>query len=419
MKELLRLQAALGAIWPELDSLLGSEAADFEAKLLPLLRALESEPLNPERLNALYTLLESYEALYERLLQEIASGADDFRGTSLAVHATAGRFFKVPVWYATDRNRTKSSLPKEWYGGDRGVALSYGRVEVSIPDTHDKGKLEQPRLLRLQFREDPDKHVVLLSLAELAPAAWQSELSEALGRCPKRDVLLFIHGYNVGFERAAQRAAQFAYDLEFQGACVLYSWPSEGATLKYLVDEDNAQWTIDQFEEVLTTVMTKLGASCVHAVAHSMGSRVLAEGLRRMNTSAWPDDRAALREVVFAAPDINADTFRKFITNFHTCANRFTLYASNGDKALETSQKLHKYPRAGEAGDAIVVTQGLETIDASAVDTALMGHSYFCENRIIIQDLFNLIMKGEGGATPRFGLKSCAVPAGTYWVMGL
>ena len=419
MKELLRLQAGFATIWSELDTLVGDEAEMFESRLLPLLRALESDPFDVDRLNAVYALLESYESVYERLLEEIGEGAgDDFRGTALVKRPDVGRYLVVPVWYATDRKRTASPEPRDWYGGDRG-ALSYGRVEVSIPDSHEKGKLEKPRMFRLEFRENPEKHVVLLSVDEFDVAAWKLDIGQSVRACAARDVLLFIHGYNVDFECAARRAAQFAYDLEFQGLCVLYSWPSEGATLKYTVDEDNAMWTVDHFEEVLTALMTEVGATSVHAVAHSMGSRVLAEGLRRIDVGALPAASAALREVVFAAPDINADTFRNFMKRFHTRAGRFTLYASSGDKALECSQKLHKYSRAGDAGDGIVITSGLETVDASAVDTTVLGHSYFCENRVIIQDLFNLIMKGEGSATPRFGLTSRATPAGTYWVMGL
>lgn len=417
MEELLQLQSDLGAIWPELNTILGDQGERFEAGLLSLLRAVEAAPFNVERVKAVYSFLESYERVYALLLRTRAKGSQHYRGTPLATRSTVGRFVEVPVWYATDRKRTGGYAPADWYGGDCGT-LTYGRIEVSIPDSHEKGKLEKPRLWRLQFRANPEKHVVVLALTELGLPAWQTELSAALARCPARDVLLFIHGYNVDFEQAAQRAAQFAYDLEFQGACVLYSWPSEGATLKYIVDEDNAQWTVDHFEEVFTVLMTQLSASCVHAVAHSMGSRVLSEGLRRIDATAWPSSCAALREVVFAAPDIKAETFRNFITKFHTRAGRFTLYASSGDQALRASQKLHKYPRAGDAGDDIVIAAGLETIDASAVDTSLMGHSYFCENRIVIQDMFNLIMKGEGGATPRFGLKAQAAPAGTYWVMG-
>lgn len=418
MKELAQLQSALASIWPELDTLLGPEAAAFEARLLPLLRALEAEPSDSTRVEAVYTLLEAYDAVYERLLEVMSSAGDTFRSTAMATRPAVGRYVKVPVWYATDRKRTGSMQPGDWFSGERGT-LQYGRVEVSIPDTHDKGKLEKPRLFRLEFRENPEKHVVLLSVAELDAAGWKSEVTQGLARCPARDILLFIHGYNVDFELAARRAAQFAFDLEFQGVCVLYSWPSEGATLKYTIDEDNAHWTVDHFEDVLTTVLTGVGAERVHAVAHSMGSRVLAEGLRRIDFSALPSGSAALREVVFAAPDINVDTFRNFIRKFHTRAGRFTLYASNGDKALECSQKVHKYPRAGDAGDAILVASGLETIDASAVDTAFLGHSYFCENRVIIQDLFNLIMMGQGSAAPRFGLKPRATPDGTYWVMGL
>src|SRR5262245_22481832 len=177
MKQLLRLQAALSAIWPDLDSLLGDQAATFESRLLPLLRAAEAEPGNTDRLNAIYTFMESYEPVYERLLEEMGMGSEDFRSTTLAVRSTIGRFVKVPVWYATDRKNTGSSSPKEWYGGDRGT-LTYGRVEVSIPDSHEKGRLEKPSLFRLQFREDPSRHIVMLSLAELGLAEWQSELKQ-------------------------------------------------------------------------------------------------------------------------------------------------------------------------------------------------------------------------------------------------
>src|SRR5262245_6998265 len=275
MKELLRLQAGLASIWSELPALLGDAFGKFESGLLPLLRAVEAQPLETARLDAVYGFLESYDAVYERLLEVIGTGSEDFRGTALAKHSSVGRYVTVPVWYATDRKRAGSSAPTNFYSGDRGT-LGFGRVEVSVPDTHEKGKLEKPNMWRLEFRENPEKHVILAAVTELEPAAWKAELAMGLKACSARDVLLFIHGYNVDFEVAALRAAQFAADLEFQGACVLYSWPSEGATLKYTVDEDNAQWTVDHFEEVLTMLMTELGAERVHAVAHSMGSRVLA-----------------------------------------------------------------------------------------------------------------------------------------------
>jgi len=320
------------------------------------------------------------------------------------------------VWYATERKNTGEQDPRERYSGERGT-LQFGRVEVSIPDSHEKGKLEKPSLFRLQFREDPEKHVVLLTLAEAESATWIVDLKQNLAGCSKRDVLLFIHGYNVGFEDAARRAAQFAYDLEFQGVAVLYSWPSKGKVLRYMVDEDTALWTVDHFEEVLRMLVVETGAERVHAVAHSMGNRVLTEGIRRMDPAQLPATAAKLRDVVFAAPDINADTFREFVAKFYRRAERFTLYASNADKAMKLSQKLHRYPRAGDARDGVVLSAGLETIDASAVDKDFLGHSYFCDNRIILQDMFNLIMEGKSAATPRYGLNERKTPQGSYWAL--
>ena len=47
------------------------------------------------------------------------------------------------------------------YGPERGK-LELGTCEVSIPKLHEVGELESPSVLRLEFREDPDRHVVLL-----------------------------------------------------------------------------------------------------------------------------------------------------------------------------------------------------------------------------------------------------------------
>lgn len=414
---------ALQRVWGDLPDLLGSGQVAFERRLLPLLRRLEAAPADEAALDTLLAMLEDdYPVVYGRMVEFMAVSPMPalpplYRGTtSSARRATTGRYMIVPVWYTTDRANTGSAVPADRYSGDRG-ALQVGRLEVSIPDSHEKGRLEKPNLFRLQFRGDPERHVVLLSVQAMDDDAWRGDLKARLGDCSRRDVLLFIHGYNVSFDDAARRTAQFAYDLEFQGLPVLYSWPSEGRTFRYAVDEDNAHWTVNHFETVLHSLLTGLDAACVHAVAHSMGNRVLTEGLRRLDPAALPPGAASLREVVFAAPDVNADTFRTFVQKFHHRAQRLTLYVSAGDRAMGASQAVHKYPRAGDARDGLVLVAGLETIDASAVDQSFMGHSYFCDNRAILQDMFNLIMKGEGAAQPRFGLQERVGPGGRYWAL--
>jgi esterase/lipase superfamily enzyme len=96
--------------------------------------------------------------------------------------------------------------------------------------------------------------------------------------------------------------------------------------------------------------------------------------------------------VVLAAPDIDAEVFRRDLAPAITqIARRVTLYASSNDQALLASRTLHAYPRAGESGANLVVAPGIDTIDVSAVDTSLLGHSYYGDNNSIIADLYHLV----------------------------
>ena len=61
-------------------------------------------------------------------------------------------------------------------------------------------------------------------------------------------------------------------------------------------------------------------------------------------------------------------------------ADRVTLYASDSDYALRSSQFFHGAPRAGSAGAVIIRVAGLDTIDMSAVPADMLGHSYFAAN---------------------------------------
>ena len=91
-----------------------------------------------------------------------------------------------------------------------------------------------------------------------------------------------------------------------------------------------------------------------------------------------------------------------------------TLYASSNDRALLASKAFHGYPRAGESGSGLVVATGVETIDASAVSGGLLGHSYFAEDRRIMEDVFSLLHAGQR-ADRRFGLEAVDSTMGRYW----
>lgn len=289
---------------------------------------------------------------------------------------------------------SKPVIAEDFYGNDRGRRVEVGTCTVTIPLDHRMGELESPSVLRLEFRQDPAKHVILQKIEPRADDEFYALLRECVERSARKEALVFIHGYNVSFENAARRTAQLAYDLKFDGAPLFYSWPSQAGLLRYAVDETNAEWSVPHLRDFLHELAARSGARRVHLVAHSMGNRVLA-GAMRVLAADPRADTSLYHEVVLAAPDIDADVFKRDIAPaLRKASRRLTLYASSRDQALAASKQIHGYPRAGDSGERIVVLPGLDTVDVSEVDTSFLGHSYYGDNQSLIADLIHLFREG-------------------------
>lgn len=300
------------------------------------------------------------------------------------------------------------------YGNERGD-VQVGTCEVSIPKYHETGVVERPSIFRLEFNEDPRKHVVLLDVQQETPDDFYAALKAKVASSPQDEAFVFVHGYNVTFEDAARRTAQLAYDLKFEGAPIFFSWPSQGGLLQYAVDETNVAWAVPHVKDFLVSVARRSGASSIHLIAHSMGNRALTSAL--LAVAAEVKDEAPLfHEVVLTAPDIDADVFRRDIAPFLTrSARRVTLYASSNDEALALSKRLHGYARAGESGRQLVVVDGIDTIDVSNVDTSLVGHSYYGSNDTVLADLFYVLTDPRPAAQRRW-LEAVPLGQSVYWV---
>jgi esterase/lipase superfamily enzyme len=287
-----------------------------------------------------------------------------------------------------------------YYGYDRRPSdgeqvLDWGVCEVTLPPDHRVGRLESPSILRLEFVEDPRKHVMLQTVVRLEPDAFFEQLDRRIDQSERQEALVFIHGYNVGFDKAVRRTAQIALDLRFDGAPICYTWPSKEAIPAYTHDEANVEWTVSHLERFLTQLVERSAAQHVHIIAHSMGNRALVSALD-MIARDRPQEDPMFGQIVLAAPDVDAEVFKdRYADTVTSMARQVTLYASSYDKALIASMEVHGYPRAGMSGENMVVLPGVDTIDASPIDTSLIGHSYYGNNPIMIQDLRALIELGE------------------------
>nr|WP_223504868.1 alpha/beta hydrolase [Pseudomonas sp. BF-R-24] len=318
----------------------------------------------------------------------------------------------VKVLFATNRKQLDSERCAEAYSGRRGSFgdTKYGYCMVSIPVGHEVGVIEEKRWY--QLKEAPDKHVMLLGGQTISKQDFDKMLN--LGLVNKStSTLLFVHGYNVSFADAAKRTAQMAYDLNFSGVPLFFSWPANGKVLSYAADEASVEWSEPALYDFLVDHLSNSKIEQTFLIAHSMGNRAVLSSLARLKLER-PDLRYKLKEVVLAAPDVDAEQFVDIIVpKIADPKAPVTLYASSRDKALLTSKKLHYYERAGDVPEIIKVYGGVEFIDASAVKTDFLNHSYMAESRSVISDILDLF----GGSRPasRSGLRVREAQVGQYW----
>jgi esterase/lipase superfamily enzyme len=319
---------------------------------------------------------------------------------------------QVRIFFATDR--TPDANSNAYYGVKRGD-MSYGITDVGIPPGHVMGRQEEPSLFMFESAADENKHIKVRDVITLTRDDFLKRLTEAVTESPGGKIMIFVHGYNAEFLESSRVVAQFANDLKFAGPVLLFSWPSQGSLTGYTVDETNAEWAQADFVQLLTTLLETIQAQNIYLVGHSMGNRIIGRAMTSLASDRPDGDLIVFREIVMIAPDIDADVFRlDMAPRLARTGIHVTVYASSNDRALMASKAFHGYPRAGETGEGLVVVSGVETVDASDVSGGLLGHSYFAEDRRIMEDIFALLQTGQR-ADERFGLKALESNGVRYW----
>jgi esterase/lipase superfamily enzyme len=336
------------------------------------------------------------------------------RSRSIAAPAPSAAAIEVTTYFATNRKRTASPEPVKIYGSDFQPAYEYGRALVTIPRTHVPGNLEMPSLWKMELDSDANKHFVLKAVIHLTPNSARSEMADRISASNSKSLMLFVHGYDTTFAEAALRTAQLAHDLEFPGLAFFYSWPSAGSALRYWRDEEASQLSEGVFEQ-LVGELSQLGANNIYIVAHSMGNRIVAGALR--NRVIKKEETKHIREILLAAPDINAELFRSAIAPQLAAmqGTRTTIYASSSDLALRASKVVHGFRRVGETVGGVFVYPGVDTIDASGVVTMIReyGHSYLMDSASVLKDVRTIIQQKL--AAKQRGLPEMGKAPDFYW----
>lgn len=322
------------------------------------------------------------------------------------------RGFKTyDILYATDRSAPDADDVKKGqpFGKRRGP-MSYGVASVTVPlaaaTLQDKAAVPLPA-----EKLDPARHFTLQRLDPLDAPGFLGRVRAATAGAKPGDVLVYVHGYLNDFRNALFRTAQLKHDLEFPGPAIAYSWPSQGTAAGYTLDEANAEWSAHNLKKFLNDLTAHSGKARVHVIAHSMGNRVLAAALRELVCERG--NTGKLHHVILAAPDLDADVFRRDVVPvLRLSATRVTLYVSEDDKALIASRLVHGYERAGEKP---IVAANLDTVDTTGLGAQWfeLFHSYFAETKRVLQDIKRVLLHDAKPAERE--LKPRKTNGGDYW----
>jgi esterase/lipase superfamily enzyme len=346
------------------------------------------------------------------------------RGVMVPVSRTVSGASQVDMLVTTTRKRAD---PAELFSGDRGPTATFANITVSIPPANVRqvGEVQWPR----QVPGNAATEFVTLKADVIDREAALAWFHRSLRTVPKRQVLIFIHGFNSRFEDAVFRFAQIVQDANAPVVPILFTWPSRGSVLAYGYDRESTAYSRNALESLLKSISRDPAVGEISILAHSMGNSLALETLRQM---AIRDGRVTpkVRNVLLAAPDVDVDLARTAIVDMGPRANRpaFTLFVSQDDRALAVSRRVWgSEARLGAINpDQEPYRTQLEQANVTVLDLTklragdALNHGKFAASPEVVQLIGKRLAEGQTVTDSRVGLgdRIIQVTAGAATALG-
>lgn len=322
------------------------------------------------------------------------------RPTGVLVETAAKAPGTTDVDMLVATTREPSERPGIVFSGERGAGVSLTAFTISVPPEQNRqvGQVQWPARLPADPARD-------FATVDVTPLAGVGEARGWLNHhLPKktRRVLIFVHGFNNGFEDAVYRFAQIAHDSHADAAPVLFTWPSRGSVFAYGFDRDSANFSRDAFEETVWQIAQDPTVKDITIMGHSMGAWLVMESLRQMaiRRGSLP---GSIHNVILASPDIDVDVFRTQWQALNSPDVRFTVFVSQADRALALSRRLagsvdrlgqidvtspDNYKLLQKAGMVVISLSGLRVGDS-------LNHSKFAESPEVVRLIGTRLVAGQ------------------------
>lgn len=281
---------------------------------------------------------------------------------------------------AVTTRKSTGALKQPWFGTERSEASA---IRIKFASPYQAGRFSLSSGWKIT-------NVEQISSSELAGSAGGTH-----------DVLLYVHGFNNTFEKAALDGARLSDALKFRGNTVLFSWPSRDSVFDYIADRESAMFSRDALEDLLDTLLSDPTVGRVHVVAHSMGAMLTIESLRQVN-SRNRGNMSRFGAIVFASPDIDADGFSATVRRLGGLHRKMTVISAQDDRALWVSAGLAGGKRVGRADAAALEKLGVKVVDASGMGGFLRHDTFMADagvQKIIAQAIADA-RSGSMDSTP-------------------
>ena len=347
---------------------------------------------------------------------------------------------RIQVLYVTDRapeqdyERQQPAPDQVQYGHKRSRSTAFGVAELAIGDAqlsweelaHESRAATRNKQLALsvtstrelaRFAPTPPSLVIFgqgtapatpppaVSAADTeAEQRFLEQLHAQLAKTPRKEVYLFIHGFNVGFQDSILTIGELWHFLGREGVPMAYSWPAgEGLLRAYEYTNQSALFTIYHLKQTLRLIASSPVVDKVHIIAHSRGTAVATGAVRELHLefgcTGADARRLKLGTTVLAAADLDLDVVieQDVTARVGEAVDAVAVYVFKGDRALAFSNVLsggmmrlgdiHTDIFDPEEIAALRATRRLQFIDARITKPGPYGHSYFHANPAVSSDL--------------------------------
>ncbi len=325
------------------------------------------------------------------------------RSSSMAFGLADVSFLGPKSWDTLQKESVKKNR-------DNQISLSLSKIsefsrfpKTPIPFKIVSGKILEDIKKRSQYDKEKEK--------------LQRLIKKQLSVSDKKEVILYIHGFNNSFSDAILNLADIWHFSGRYGVPLLYSWPAGiGGLLGYFTERESGEFTIFHLKEFLRILKETKEILKVHVIAHSRGTDIVTSAMRELIIESKAAGRSPYKEykiasLTLAAPDLDFEVVRQRLIaeKFAQGFGQINIYTNSADGALGVAQKLMSGIRFGKLQRGTLgenetkIFRSIKHVNFINVTgvKGFLGHSYYRSHPGALSDIIQIIKTNSLPGTPQ------------------